>query len=69
MVFMIHETAEVHPTAHIGPGTRIWHQAQVREEARIGGECIISKGVYIDHQAALGREQLKRLSEVVARRR
>ena len=45
---MIHETAEVHPTAEIGPGTKIWHQAQVREHAKLGANCIVGKGVYID---------------------
>jgi len=44
---MIHPTAEVSPQAEVGEGTRIWHQAQVRERARIGRDCIISKGVYI----------------------
>ncbi|MGB9880422.1 MAG: N-acetyltransferase, partial [Anaerolineae bacterium] len=35
----IHPTAEVSPQAHIGAGTKIWHQAQVREGARIGQSC------------------------------
>jgi UDP-2-acetamido-3-amino-2,3-dideoxy-glucuronate N-acetyltransferase len=43
---MIHPTAEVSPQAKVGEGTKIWHQAQVREGARIGRDCIISKGVY-----------------------
>ena len=46
----VHPTAEVSPSAEIGPGTRIWHQAQVRERARIGANCIVSKGVYIDFE-------------------
>lgn len=50
----IHPTAEVSPQAVIGPGTRIWHQAQVREGARIGPNCIISKGVYIDFDVSIG---------------
>ncbi len=51
---MIHPTAEVSPQAVIGAGTRIWHQAQVRERARIGRECIISKGVYVDFEVIVG---------------
>src|SRR5581483_5645695 len=34
----IHPTAEVADSAAIGPGTKIWHQAQVRENATIGHE-------------------------------
>jgi UDP-3-O-[3-hydroxymyristoyl] glucosamine N-acyltransferase len=51
---MIHPTAEVSPQAEVGEGTRIWHQAQVRERARIGRDCIISKGVYIDFDVVIG---------------
>jgi len=51
---MIHETAEVHPTVEIGAGTKIWHQAQVREHARLGTNCIVGKGVYIDFGVSIG---------------
>ncbi len=51
---MIHPTAEVSPTAVIGEGTRIWHQAQVRERVRIGRNGIIGKGVYIDLGVQIG---------------
>jgi UDP-2-acetamido-3-amino-2,3-dideoxy-glucuronate N-acetyltransferase len=51
---LFHPTAEVSPKAHIGEGTRIWHQAQVREGAVIGRDCIIGKGVYIDFDVAVG---------------
>jgi len=50
----IHPTADVSPQATIGPGTRIWHQAQVREGAVIGANCIIGKGVYIDLNVVVG---------------
>ncbi len=50
----IHPTAEVSASAHIGPRTRIWHHAQVREKAVIGAECIIGKGVYIGAGVRVG---------------
>lgn len=51
---MIHSTAEVAVTALVGEGTMIWHQAQVREDARIGAHCIVGKGVYIDLGVRVG---------------
>jgi len=51
---MIHPTAEVSPNAELGQGTRIWHEAQVREHAQIGCNCIIGKGVYIDFGVVIG---------------
>jgi len=50
----IHPTAEVSPHAIIGPGVKIWHQAQVRERAQIGANCIIGKGAYIDFEVSVG---------------
>ncbi len=50
----IHPTAEVAAGASIGPGTRIWHHAQVRERAVVGSQCILGKGVYIDVGVRLG---------------
>jgi len=44
----------VSPDAHVGAGTRIWHQVQVREHAHIGETCTIGKGVYIDAHVRIG---------------
>lgn len=49
-----HPTAEVSPSAEIGEGTRVWHQAQIRERVRIGSNCIVGKGVYIDFDVQVG---------------
>jgi acetyltransferase-like isoleucine patch superfamily enzyme len=50
----IHPTADVSAEAEIGPGTSIWNQAQVRERARIGAECVIGKNVYVDFDVVIG---------------
>jgi acetyltransferase-like isoleucine patch superfamily enzyme len=52
--FYVHPTAEVSADALVGGGTRIWHQAQVREKARIGVNCVIGKGAYIDYGVSVG---------------
>jgi acetyltransferase-like isoleucine patch superfamily enzyme len=50
----IHSSSDVSPKVTIGAGTRIWHQAQVREGVRIGAECTLGKGVYIDFDVSIG---------------
>ena len=50
----IHPTAQVSERAHLGPGTKVWINVQIREDARIGAGCILSKDVYIDHAVTLG---------------
>lgn len=50
----LHPTADVSPDAHIGSNTSIWHQAQVREGASIGANCIIGKGAYVDYDVHIG---------------
>ncbi len=50
----IHPSAEVSGNARIGPGTRVWNEVQVREEAVIGADCILGKGTYIDFGVHVG---------------
>lgn len=47
-------TADVHDTASIGAGSRIWHLAQVREGARLGKSCILGRGAYIGPDVVVG---------------
>jgi acetyltransferase-like isoleucine patch superfamily enzyme len=49
-----HDTAEVSSKATIGEGTKIWHYAQIREDAVIGTHCNIGKSVYIDKNVKIG---------------
>jgi len=57
---MTRERVYVHPSAFVaedavlGPGTKVWHSAQVREGARIGAECILGKGVYVGERVTIG---------------
>jgi UDP-2-acetamido-3-amino-2,3-dideoxy-glucuronate N-acetyltransferase len=51
---VVHPTAEISKEARIGAGTKVWHQAQVREGVQIGQNCIIGKGVYIDFDVQIG---------------
>lgn len=57
---MIDPTARIHPSADleagvsVGPGTGIWHRAQVRSNATIGAECVIGRDAFIDEGVTIG---------------
>lgn len=55
MAAIIDESADVAATAQIGAGTRIWHLAQVREDAVIGPDCVIGRGAYVGTGVTVGR--------------
>ena len=50
----IEPTADVSDEAVIGDGTLIWHLAQVREGAVVGGNCVLGRGAYIGPGVRLG---------------
>jgi acetyltransferase-like isoleucine patch superfamily enzyme len=50
----IHPSAEVEAGAVIGEGTKVWHLVHIRREARLGGECVIGRGVFIDAGVQIG---------------
>ena len=54
MAVGIHPRADVSTDATVGDGTQVWHEAQVREGARIGRHCRLGKGVYIDANVTVG---------------
>jgi len=51
---LIEDSADVAATAEIGEGTRVWHLAQVREDARIGRDCRIGRGAYVGPGVVIG---------------
>lgn len=50
----IHPTAEVHGSASIGAGTKIWNWSKVRERAVIGAGCNLGQGVFVDFEVRIG---------------
>ena len=50
----VRDTADVDESATIGPGTAIWHLAQVRENARLGRDCIVGRGAYVGPGVVIG---------------
>lgn len=53
-MYYVHPSATVDDSVTIGEGTKIWHEAQVRNHARIGAECILGKGAYVDEDVVVG---------------
>jgi UDP-2-acetamido-3-amino-2,3-dideoxy-glucuronate N-acetyltransferase len=50
----IDPTADVDESAQIGPRTIVWHLAQVRENARLGADCIVGRGAYVGPGVIIG---------------
>jgi acetyltransferase-like isoleucine patch superfamily enzyme len=50
----IHSTATIDPSAIIGDGSILWVNVQVRENAKIGKNCILAKDVYVDCNVVIG---------------
>lgn len=48
------ESADVDAGARIGPGTSVWHLAQVRENAVLGSGCVVGRGAYIGPGVMVG---------------
>lgn len=50
----IHATADLEDDVSVGPGTSVWHRAQLRAGARIGRDGVIARDVFIDEGVILG---------------
>lgn len=54
MTAQIVGSADVDPRSTIGDGTRVWHLAQIREDAVVGVNCNIGRGAYVGPGVRLG---------------
>ncbi|MFJ3670776.1 acyltransferase [Streptomyces sp. NPDC090106] len=54
MSFKVQPTAQVDESAVIGDGTTVWDLAQIREDARLGGGCIVGRGAYVGPGVRIG---------------
>jgi UDP-2-acetamido-3-amino-2,3-dideoxy-glucuronate N-acetyltransferase len=50
----IQQSADVDERAALGPGTAVWHLAQIREHARLGRGCIVGRGAYVGPGVRIG---------------
>lgn len=54
MAARIHSSSVVHESARIGDGSQIWLFCQIREDVRIGTNCVFGKNVYVDSGVTIG---------------
>lgn len=50
----VQPSADVDERAELGAGTCVWHLAQVRENARLGRDCIVGRGAYVGPGVVIG---------------
>jgi UDP-2-acetamido-3-amino-2,3-dideoxy-glucuronate N-acetyltransferase len=50
----VNATADVAASARLGPGTRVWHLAQIGEGAVLGGSCVVGRGAYVGPGVVVG---------------
>jgi acetyltransferase-like isoleucine patch superfamily enzyme len=50
----VQPTADVDDSAVLGAGTTVWHLAQIRENARLGMDCIVGRGAYVGPGVVIG---------------
>lgn len=53
-MIVVAPSADVSDKAVIGAGSKIWHLAQVREDAELGENCIVGRGAYIGTGVKMG---------------
>jgi len=50
----VEPTADVDQSVVLGDDTTVWHLAQVRENARLGRDCIVGRGAYVGPGVIIG---------------
>lgn len=50
----IESTADVDPSASLGRDVRVWHLAQIREDAVVGDETTVGRGAYVGPGVTVG---------------
>ncbi|MFJ3905512.1 acyltransferase [Streptomyces sp. NPDC090025] len=50
----VQPTAQVDAKAVVGAGSSVWELAQIREDARLGENCVIGRGAYVGPGVVIG---------------
>lgn len=61
----VHSTADLGVGAEVGPGSRVWHQAQLADGVQVGSSCVLGKGVYLGSGTRVGsRAKIQNAAQV-----
>ena len=52
----VQPTADVDASVVLGDNTTVWHLAQIRENARLGRDCIVGRGAYVGPGVTIGNQ-------------
>ncbi len=52
--YFVHDTANIEDNVEIGEGSKIWAYSHIRKDSKIGKNCIIAEGVFIDEKSIIG---------------
>jgi len=55
MTSFVHATVDLGTNVTLGENTKVWHYAQVRENAILGEGCVIGRGAYVGTGVSLGK--------------
>ena len=55
MASFVHATVDLGTNVTLGENTKVWHYAQVRENAILGEGCVIGRGAYVGTGVSLGK--------------
>ena len=55
MPSFVHATVDLGTNVTLGENTKVWHYAQVRENAILGEGCVIGRGAYVGTGVSLGK--------------
>ncbi|MFI8965794.1 acyltransferase [Streptomyces sp. NPDC053493] len=54
MNYRVQPTAQVDERAVVGAGSSVWELAQIREDARLGENCVVGRGAYVGPGVTVG---------------
>ncbi|MFC8507785.1 acyltransferase [Streptomyces sp. NPDC057411] len=54
MNYRVQPTAQVDEKAVVGAGSSVWELAQIREDARLGENCVVGRGAYVGPGVTIG---------------
>jgi UDP-2-acetamido-3-amino-2,3-dideoxy-glucuronate N-acetyltransferase len=56
VIMFVHPSAEVEADVVIGENSKVWHLCHVRRGARLGTDCVLGRGVFVDAGVQIGNK-------------